>query len=91
MSADQADAIYHIYQRQHDAAEAIEGQSRWVSIEEIAANDFNLNIARYVQKPLEIKTTTIEAALQDFQQKLAELEQAEDELAALLAKEGFAL
>ena len=91
MSADQADAIYRIYQRQHDAAEAIEGQSRWVSIEEIAANDFNLNIARYVQKPLEIKTTTIEAALQDFQQKLAELEQAEDELAALLAKEGFAL
>ena len=91
MSADQADAIYRIYQRQHDAAEAIEGQSRWVSIEEIAANDFNLNIARYVQKPLEIETTTIEAALQDFQQKLAELEQAEDELAALLAKEGFAL
>ena len=58
---------------------------------EIEENDFNLNIARYVQKPLEEETITVEEALKDFKQKLAELEQAEDELEALLAKEGFEL
>ena len=60
-------------------------------ISEIEENDFNLNIARYVQKPLEEETITVEEALKDFKQKLADLEQAEDELEALLAKEGFEL
>ena len=47
-------------------------------------NDFNLNIARYVQKPLEIETITVEEALKDFKQKITDLEQAEDELEHLL-------
>lgn len=91
MSEGQADEIYDIYKRQHEAAEEIEGVSRWVPIKEIEENDFNLNIARYVQKPLEEETITVEEALKDFKQKLADLEQAEDELEALLAKEGFEL
>ena len=77
--------------RRHETAEEIEGVSRWVPIKEIEENDFNLNIARYVQKPLEEETITVEEALKDFKQKLADLEQAEDELEALLAKEGFEL
>ncbi|EGH2812742.1 DNA methylase, partial [Salmonella enterica] len=48
-----------------------------------------LNIARYVQKPLEEETITVEEALKDFQRKLAELEKAEEELETLLIKEGF--
>ncbi|ECF0364994.1 DNA methylase, partial [Salmonella enterica subsp. enterica serovar Agona] len=56
---------------------------------EIEENDFNLNIARYVQKPLEEETITVEEALKDFQRKLAELEKAEEELETLLIKEGF--
>ena len=58
---------------------------------EIEENDYNLNIARYVQKPLEEETTTVEEALADFHNKLTALEKAEDELEALLRKEGFAL
>ncbi|EEB6509899.1 DNA methylase, partial [Salmonella enterica subsp. enterica serovar Agona] len=58
-------------------------------LKEIEENDFNLNIARYVQKPLEEETITVEEALKDFQRKLAELEKAEEELETLLIKEGF--
>jgi type I restriction enzyme M protein len=91
LSESQADEIYNIYKRQHETSDDIEGVSRWVPISEIEENDFNLNIARYVQKPLEEETITVEEALKDFKQKLSELEQAEDELEALLAKEGFEL
>ena len=91
MSEDQADEIHNIYKRQHEAAAEIEGLSRWVPIKEIEENDFNLNIARYVQKPLEEETITVEDALKDFKQKLAFLEEAESELEVLLAKEGFQL
>jgi len=92
LSNDQSDDIYDIYQTQQEKgpeAEEIEGIARWVSLDEIEENDFNLNIARYVQKPLEEETITVEEALQDFQQKLAALEKAEEELEALLIKEGF--
>ena len=52
-------------------------------IKEIEENNFNLNIARYLQKSLEIETITVEQALKDFKQKLADLEQVEDELEQL--------
>lgn len=88
----QADEIYRIYlsqQQQGPVAQDIEGVARWVALSEIEENHFNLNIARYVQKPLEEETITVEEALKDFQQKLAILEKAEEELEALLIKEGF--
>ena len=94
LSNDQADSIYEIYRSQEQqgpTAQEIEGVARWVPLSEIEENDFNLNIARYVQKPLVEETITVEEALKDFQQKLAALEQAEDELEALLIKEGFEL
>ena len=76
--------INDVYNEECETAEEIEGVSRWVPIKEIIDNDFNLNIARYVQKPLEIETITVEEALKDFKQKLTDLEQAEDELEHLL-------
>ncbi|WP_445428008.1 N-6 DNA methylase [Alishewanella sp. HL-SH05] len=94
LSNDQSDEIYRIYKQQYLTgikADEIEGVARWVNLDEIAENDFNLNIARYVQKPLEEETITVEEALRDFQQKLAALEQAEQELEALLIQEGFEL
>ncbi len=87
----QADKIYEIYKNQHLNAQDIEGVSRWVPLSEIKENDYNLNIARYVQKPLEEETITVEDAITDFKKRLAELEMAEEELEALLAKEGFEL
>ena len=98
LSNSQADEIYEIYQAQEQqgpsskdikGADEIEGVARWVHLTEVKENDFNLNIARYVQKPLEEETITVEEALKDFQSKLADLEQAEEELEALLIKEGF--
>jgi len=71
------------------SASEIEGVARWGPLSEIEENDFNLNIARYVQKPFEEGTATVEEVLKDFQNKLAALEQAEEELEALLIKEDF--
>lgn len=56
---------------------------------EIEENEFNLNIARYVQKPLEQETMTLEQALSDFTTKMADLEKAELELETLLKVQGF--
>lgn len=91
MTEAQADEIYEIYKNQHLETQDIEGVSRWVPHSEIKENDYNLNIARYVQKPLEEETITVEEAIADFKKRLAELETAEEELEALLAKEGFEL
>lgn len=93
LSEEQADEIYSIYQQQElsgpSKAKETEGEARWVTLSELEENDFNLNIARYVQKPLEGETITVEEALKDFQLKLAALEKAEDELEQLLIQEGF--
>ena len=91
MTTKQADQIYDIYRKQNQKAFEDEGVSRWVEYSELKENDFNLNIARYVQKPLEEETITVEEALRDFKEKLAELEKAEDELEVLLRREGFTL
>lgn len=94
LSETQSDEIYQIYfqqQQQGPQADNIEGVTRWVTLAEIEENDFNLNIARYVQKPLEEKTISIELALKEFQQKLTTLEQAEHELEILLNQHGFTL
>ncbi|EKE84369.1 type I restriction-modification system subunit M [Idiomarina xiamenensis] len=94
LSNQQADKIYKIYsdmEQQGPAAQEVAGVARWVPLDEIKENDFNLNIARYVQKPLEEETITVEEALRNFQEKLAALEQAESELEELLIKEGYEL
>ncbi len=91
MSLEQSDEIYGIYQSQNKKAHEQEGVSRWVEYIELKENDFNLNIARYVQKPLEEETITVEEALRDFKEKLSALEKAEDELELLLEREGFEL
>ena len=94
LSETQADDIYDIYRKMRTKgpeANDIDGVARWVPHSEIEENDFNLNIARYVQKPLKEETITVEEALKDFQQKLAALEKAENELEALLMQEGFEL
>lgn len=94
LSEPQSDEIYDIYQNMRakgPKTDDIEGVARWVPHSEIKENGFNLNIARYVQKQRQEETMTVEEALKDFQQKLAALEVAEQELEALLIKEGFEL
>ena len=89
LSVPQADKIYNIYEKQHQNAFEDEGVSRWVNYEELKENDFNLNIARYVQKSLEEEPITVEEALKEFNACLSALEKAEDELETLLAREGL--
>jgi type I restriction enzyme M protein len=87
----QADQIYKIYQKQKQSPFEDEGLTRWVTYSELKDNDFNLNIARYVQKPLEEEKISVEEALKDFKTKLSELETVENELEQLLKREGFLL
>lgn len=89
LSNEQADQIFDLYCNAKQQHKEVEGQSRWVSFQEIEDNDFNLNIARYVQKPLEQENMTLEQALTAFKTQMAELEQAEDELSQLLKEQGF--
>ena len=91
MTKEQADEIYQLYKKQKLKLFEEEGLTRWVKYAEIKENDFNLNIARYVQKPLEQEKISVEDALRDFKTKLAELETAENELELLLERKGFQL
>ncbi len=91
MSAEQAAEIYRLYEKQKQSPFNAEGRTRWVEYAELEEQHFNLNIARYVQKPLEEEKITVEEALRHFTRKLTELEAAENELELLLEGEGFAL
>lgn len=91
MTTEQADDIYQLYKKQKQNSFDEDGVTRWVDYAELKENDFNLNIARYVQKPLEEEKITVEEALRDFKAKLTELETAEKELELLLEREGFEL
>lgn len=91
MTTVQADEIYTLYAKQHRKAFEQPGVTRWIDYAELEQNEFNLNIARFVQKPLEEETMTVEEALRDFKLKMAALEKAENELEALLEAEGFEL
>lgn len=89
LSNEQSDEIYDLYIKAKDEQQEVMGQSRWVPFAEIEENEFSLNISRYVQKPLEQETITLEQALSDFTNKMADLEQAEQELETLLKAQGF--
>ncbi|MEN3968891.1 class I SAM-dependent DNA methyltransferase [Acinetobacter sp. BWR-L5] len=89
LSNEQSDEIYDLYIKAKEENQEIIGQSRWVPFAEIEENEFNLNIARYVQKPLVQETMTLEQALSDFTAKMTELEKAEQELEVLLKAQGF--
>lgn len=94
LTNNQSDDIYSIYSqliKSGPSGRYDESIARWVKLDEIEENEYNLTIARYVQQPLEEETITVEEALQDFQKKLKTLEQAEQELEELLIKEGFEL
>ena len=60
-----------------------------VTLEEIAANDYNLNIPRYVEPQVDQDVVTVEEALQRLQACAAAAFAAEDKLIALLKREGL--
>jgi type I restriction enzyme M protein len=73
---------YHAYQ---DVA----GVARVVTLEEITANEYNLNIPRYVAPQVEQDVLTVDEAMQRLQASAAAAFAAEDILIAILKREGL--
>ena len=73
---------YHAYQ---DVA----GIARVVTLEEVAANDYNLNIPRYVEPKVHQDVLTVDAAMQRLQASAVAAFAAEDKLIAILKREGL--
>ncbi|MBE2200517.1 MAG: SAM-dependent DNA methyltransferase [Anaerolinea sp.] len=68
------------------AYEDAPGHAKVVALNEIAANDWNLNIPRYVEPLIEEETITVAEALDNLRQSLDEAYAAEDKLKMLLQK-----
>jgi type I restriction enzyme M protein len=67
----------------------VEGIAKVVSLEDIAANDWNLNISRYVERVSNQETITVQEAIGNLKSALADAYAAEDRLKGLLRKEGL--
>lgn len=67
----------------------VEGIARVVTLDEIAKNDYNLNITRYVEKKRTEEVLTVEEALENLTTSLVTAYAAEDRLKALLVREGL--
>jgi type I restriction enzyme M protein len=71
------------------AYEDVPGHARVVTLADIAANDWNLNIPRYVEPVIEEETITVAEALANLQTALSEAYAAEDRLKQLLINAGL--
>lgn len=71
------------------AFEDVEGHVRVVTLDEIAENDWNLNIPRYVEPIIEEETISVEEALDNLKQSLDAAYEAEDRLNYLLRDAGL--
>jgi type I restriction enzyme M protein len=67
----------------------VPGAARLVTLDEIAANDWNLNIPRYVEPPAQEELLTVEEALGNLKTALADAYAAEDRLRDLLRQAGL--
>jgi type I restriction enzyme M protein len=80
-----ADRILGWYQDFRD----VEGIARVVTLDDIAANDYNLNIPRYVEPKVEQEILTVEEAMQRLKESAQAAFAAEDKLVAILKREGL--
>ena len=67
----------------------VEGIARVVTLEEIAANDHNLNIPRYVEPKVTSEVLTVEEAMLRLSTSAESAFAAEESLVRLLQKEGL--
>lgn len=67
----------------------VDGIARAVSLEEIAANDYNLNIPRYVEPKNDLKQITLEEAMEQLQTSARATFAAEGRLITILQREGL--
>ncbi len=69
--------------------EAVEGAARVVTLDEIAENDWNLNIPRYVEPLAVEEEISVDEALDNLRTALNEAYEAEDRLKVLLHQAGL--
>lgn len=67
----------------------VQGVARVVSLDEIAANDGNLNVTRYVERKSEEQVLTVEEAVTNLKASLEVAYAAEDRMKSLLAASGL--
>ena len=67
----------------------VEGIARVVTLDEIATNDHNLNIPRYIEPKLDQEVLTVEEAMKHLRESAGAAFAAEDRLVTLLQKEGL--
>lgn len=67
----------------------VDGHARVVTLEEIAQNDWNLNIPRYVEPIIEEETISVEQALANLRQSLDAAYDSEQRLKRLLVQAGL--
>ncbi len=67
----------------------VEGVAKVATLEEIAANDHNLNIPRYVEPKVEQETMTVEEAMRRLKERADAAFAAEDKLIQILKREGL--
>lgn len=82
----QADRIYDLYR----GYESVAGLARLVTLDEIEGNDWNLNIPRYVEPPVETETVSVDDALASLKESLEGAYAAESRLKSLLREAGLA-
>jgi len=80
--------VERIYGWYRDYAD-VEGVARVVTLDEIAANDHNLNIPRYVEPKIAQETLTVEEAMQRLKTSAEAAFAAERKLIGILLREGL--
>jgi type I restriction enzyme M protein len=73
----------------YQAYEDVAGAARVIALDEIASNDWNLNIPRYVEPIIEKETLSVAQAMDSLKEALTEAYAAEDRLRALLSEAGL--
>jgi len=73
----------------YKAFESRPGFSQIVSLDEIARNDYNLNIPRYVESKQDEEIASVDDALKELKNALQEAYRAEDHLLELLKAAGI--
>ena len=77
--------IYQWYRKYQD----VTGIARVVTLEEIAANDHNLNIPRYVEPKNDLVVLTVDAAMKELRTSAMAAFAAEEKLITILEREGL--
>ena len=77
--------IYDWYRGYSD----VEGIARVVTLDEITANDHNLNIPRYIEPQIDEEVLTVEEAMERLRKSAEASFTAEEKLISILHREGF--